>query len=188
MQVSGFSFDFWFTLLFGAIFLLVGTGMVLFGGLPTVRDAYASADWPTVEGTIVESRVDRSRSIRQGGSLSKGSHRRTFSAHVVYRYTVDGVPIDGENVAFGQHSSSSHTKMQQIANRYPAGKTVLVAYKPDDPFVAVLEPGATHESYFLLWFGGIFAVAGLGILAIPATIYWKQRAHAVDLTRGGGET
>lgn len=185
MQVNDSRFAFWFTLLFGGIFLLVGTGIVLFGGLPAVRNAHASVDWPTVEGTITESRVHRSRSGSGAGSQSRGSNRPTFSAQVVYRYMVDGVQIHGETVAFGQLSSSSHAKMQAIVTRYPAGKSVQVAYKPDDPFIAVLEPGATRDSYLLLLFGGIFTVFGLLVLVIPATILRQRRARASSVDRIG---
>ncbi len=168
---------FLFLLLFGGVFATVGFCVAFFVGRPILNKAKASVDWPTVQGTVDSSEVVRSRDS-DGDTM--------YSAEVVYSYTVDGRKFTCDTVWFGgdfrSSSSSSHHK---TVHRYPAGRQVNVHYKPDDPTVAVLEPGTKWSSYFAWGLGWLFCTIGLLVLggaAIRALVQLKTWA-----TGGAGD-
>jgi hypothetical protein len=63
---------------------------------------------------------------------------------------------DSENRAFATTFTS----------RYPVGESVRVAYNPDDPASAVLEPGIIRQPC-------LFVLMGLGIIAAVSWILAK---------------
>ena len=149
----------WIVLVFmGLIFTGIGVGVGWFIGWPTLQDAKASESWPSVKGKVIESELVRSRNK---------DNKSSYSADVIYEFTVDGEEFEGDNVWFGQYGSSNRSEMQKIVTEYPVGKEVDVYYKPDDPNESVLQPGAFTSSYMLLIFGGIFAGVGLLMLSVP---------------------
>ncbi len=93
--------------------------------------ARASADWPVVAGRIVTSEVT-SHTDEEG---------TTYSDEIEYVYAVDGTEYEADVVVIGGHGYGPH----RVVGRYPLGAEVTVAYDPDKPSRAVLEPGV--ESY-----------------------------------------
>ena len=147
----------WIGLIFmGLIFTSVGIGVGWFIGKPILDEAKASADWPSVKGKIIDSQLVRSRD-KDGKS--------SYSADVIFKYTVDNEEYEGDNVWFGQYGGNRST-MQKIVKQYPKGKEVDVFYMPDDPNESVLQPGAFTSSYMVLVIGMIFA--GVGVLMLAA--------------------
>lgn len=146
----------------GIIPFLSGLGVILFIGKPMVDQAKASENWPTTEGMILESEV------RDG----QGEESNMFSAHILYEYTVNNQTMEGDRIWFGgDFHSTNREQFQRIVNDYPLGKDVKVYYDPDDPVVAVLQPGAFNSSYIvyiigcvIMGFGGIFILAAIILL------------------------
>ena len=89
-----------------------------------------------------------------------------YSAHVVYRYDLDGGSFESDRVWFGgDYSTSDRSEMSEVDRRYPVGADVMVYYSPDDPSQSVLMPGAYLSSYILFVIGMVFlSVAGLLLL------------------------
>ena len=99
--------------------------------------ARASADWPVVAGRIVISEV----------TTHRDEEGTTYSDKIKYVYTVVGAEYQSSVVVIGGHSYGAH----RVVARYPLNADVSVAYDPNKPSRAVLEPGV--ESYQWQTFG-----------------------------------
>jgi hypothetical protein len=66
--------------------------------------------------------------------------------------------------------TSDAAAVKQIIDRYPDGSAVQVFYDPKDPTIAYLETRRSGGAVFLLLFGGLFAVMGLGALVLVALV------------------
>ena len=148
-------------ILFCIIFLGVGIALSIHGK-KVLDNAKASLDWPTCDGMVVTSSVDKQRKTSGTGSSRKTS--TTYHANVMYDYVVNEATYSSDNVSFGQGGNSNPNSARQIVNRYPAGKKTSVYFNPDSPEIAVLEPGAKGGSYMLLGGGVLFSVVGIAIL------------------------
>lgn len=151
----------------GAVFFLVGGGLILWIGLPTLNSAKASKAWPTVEGIVIESTV-----------LTKRSNGPTYKAVVVYDYEVEGEEYSSDRIWFGgEVSTSNRGQMRNIVKEYTEGEATTVHYDPENPKEAVLQPGAFFTSYFMIIFGSVFAVPG-AIMAMVAAFVMKTKPAA----------
>jgi hypothetical protein len=130
----------------------VGFGVLaLFIGINTLKNAYQSKWWPTVEGIVISSEVGHHHDHNSS----------TYKAQVLYDYKIEGSVFSSNTVSFGQYSSGNPRQARRIVNRYPKEKLVKVYYNPNNPEVSCLEPGASWSSYILLLFGALFASIGL---------------------------
>lgn len=170
----------------GGVFFLVGAGLGLFLGLPTISDAKASKSWPKVDGIVIESRVEMRRS---SGGANGRNNGPTYKAIVVYDYKVDDQPHSCDRIWFGSDiSTSNRGQMRDTVKQYPEGKTIQVYYDPENPSEAVLQPGAFFSSYFMVIFGGVFAFVG-GIILLVAIFGMGRKpadANHDDEDRFGG--
>ncbi len=161
---------FFFSRIFPLIFIVVG-GTVAFFGIRGLVRAKASVDWPTTEGKVVASSVERRTSRTTGGGTST-----TYHAEILYEYSAEGTRFDGDRVAYGDYGSSSRGHARDIVDRYPEGKSVTVYYMPGDPDECLLEPGMKVQSWFLPGFGLVFfAVGSLMAILLPRAMR-KQEA------------
>jgi hypothetical protein len=144
--------------LFCAVFMVVGL-LLLTPGLRNLFRARASVDWPRAAGVIRFSQVTSSTCTDRD---EDGTTRTTttYNSPLVYQYEVNGRKRYSNTRRFGQLAGSSAEWAQEIADKYPAGKQVQVAYSPSDPDLAVLEPGVTNEAYFLPGAGAAFFLFG----------------------------
>lgn len=136
-----------------------------------------SASWPTVQGTVVESRVVVTTSTR------KGRTQRSHSARVVYRYAVGGRELEADRLSFRMHMGGEDAARDTVA-AYPVGARVDVRHSPADPAVACLVPGTDAWQALPL---------GVGALAITfaGALWWFvqrniSRRMAVLAAAGGG--
>ncbi len=148
---------FFFGRIFPLPFAIVGAVTFFFGVRGVIR-AGQSSSWPTAEGKILSSSVERHTSRDKDGSST------TYHAEVCYEFTVNGQAYQGDRVAYGDYGSSSSSHAWRIVRRYPEGKAVTVHYMPDDPGECVLEAGRKLQAWFLPGFGLVFLVAGLAML------------------------
>jgi hypothetical protein len=142
---------------------LVGFGYFLafHGGWPTLKQARASAKWPSTSGSVRVSEVIK-KAARRGGWQ--------FTPHVEYVYRVEEHSYRSNRIWFGDDSQSySASQALEISNRYPVGQPVTVSFNSDSPGVAVLEPGAYPTSYALFVGGWIFLGIG-GLLLCSAHV------------------
>lgn len=153
----------------GAVFFLIGGGIMLFVGKPTLDAAKASKSWPSVDGVVIESRVETKRSNDRHDGPS-------YKAVVVYDYEVNNEAHSSDRIWFGSEvSTSKRGQMRDIVKQYPEGAQTTVYYDPDTPSEAVLQPGAFFTSYFMIIFGSVFAVVG-GIMLLVAVFAMKPKA------------
>lgn len=139
---------------FCLVFIGVGVGFSIYG-YNVLQNAKASAEWPTEKGIINVSEVIKHESTT--GTGTKKRRTVTYNAKIHYKYSVKGKSYTSTNVTFGQSTKGAG----EIVNHYPIGKKVNVFYNPEDPKVAVLEPGVSMASYLFLGFGILFTLMGL---------------------------
>src|SRR5262245_49672203 len=116
----------------GVIFALVGIGAI---GV-AAWDAWwgrASRTWPTVPGTITESR------LQLESARDPNDNTVTETAKIEYHFEVDNSVFWGGRIAYD--GALGRYAARQAVERYPRGATVSVAYDPTDPRRCVLEPG-----------------------------------------------
>lgn len=97
------------------------------------RYSHQAANWPSVRGRVVESRVE---SFRE----KVGDHWTTFYRPVVeYAYEVHGLKLHGNQIKLMTQISGSETMAACMAAKYPTDSAVDVHYDPADPTNSALE-------------------------------------------------
>lgn len=138
-----------------ALVVLSGA-FAIFIGVENTRLARESSGWPTVEGEIVRSAVDKEVS-----TTSPGRGSVTYRAVVHYRYRVADVDYAGERVALGEYATADPADAEAIVGRYPVGRRLPVHYRPGAPGTAVLEVGEHGAPWLYAALGGVFVLVGL---------------------------
>ncbi len=115
--------------------LITGCLILVWGFfLSAIPTMIASQGWPSTAGTITSC-------IRQGTSFKEydGDYHTETKVFISYQYTVTGTAYSSSAVNAIDYALSLYPIV--FADRYPAGKAVVVYYNPKDPSQAVLEPG-----------------------------------------------
>lgn len=160
MQKSSNSMGCLGSMIFLLVFVGVGIGLSLWGW-SVLQKARVSESWPQAQGEIVSSEVRRSDD--ENGS--------SYSGDVTFEYVVADSRYSSDNVSFGQYSGNrSHA--EEIVAKYPVGSRVTVYYDPEDVATAVLEPGVTWSSYFLIGMGVLFTC--IPIIIMPFTLLRRR--------------
>lgn len=132
-------------------FMILGAGVLSWGYHMYHKTEEAKA-WPTTTGRVITSEVK-----------SQGS-TRMYKPAVQYGYTVGGKNYLSSHVSFAEYSSSHPSRAQSIISKYPVGATILVHYQPQNPDLAVLDPGDMGGIYIPFVIGSffmLFSVVGL---------------------------
>ncbi len=144
---------------FGAVACCLGL-LALTGGILRGWHGYASTSWPTTPGKIIMAQ----RGGGENGEDAPDDTTDTASyARFVYEYTVNGVKHFNNLRRFAQTEGGSTEEAERIAERYRKGAAVKVSYFPDDPDVAVLEPGNTGAVMVLPAIGVVILLFGLAV-------------------------
>jgi hypothetical protein len=115
--------------------------------------ASASARWPTVIGTITESRL-AIENDRDGDE--------TYRADIRFAYRVGERDYQGSTVKWGWTAIFAlRSRAAAVLAKYPAGMKVTVHYDPAQPRTAVLEPLSREGMGAPLVFAASFVGAGL---------------------------
>ncbi len=133
-------------LFFVTLSLLAGAALVGLGLWLRARSRACLA-WPSVDGQVIESRID-------------DAHLEMTKPILRYRYAVAGREHVGFRASFSGYGVS-RAAMEALIRPYPLGATVRVYYNPADPALAVLD--RTTESDWAYWL-----LFGLGFLALAA--------------------
>jgi hypothetical protein len=146
---------------FGRNLMVLGTLILALGAFGAIKGAL-TLRWPRASATITSAELLRQSvqsNRRQGGSHDDGWN----SFHVLFRYRVGDVEhVSGgvEPYDFGMQNSAGAEK---IRARHPVGSTAMVAYDPDNPTVAYLEPGPSSFALVLCGIGGFMALVGFWV-------------------------
>lgn len=98
--------------------------------------AYKSNFWPKVNGHVTESQ----------------------NRFVLYDYDVNGNTFSAFRIRYGRRGAGAFDSGLDI--RYPLNKQVTVYYDPDNPCIAVLEPGLKLGDIISILFGVVVMVIG----------------------------
>jgi len=142
-------------------------GFALFIGVREIVGARSSRNWPSVDGTVIRSKVRVSES-RGTDSSGKSTTTYDYEADIGYRYAVgDGAALQGDRLSFG--GLTNRAIAERTVKKYPVGATVKVYYDPGKPEQSVLEPGYSGGMLFMPIMGTV--VVGCGLLS--AWLIWK---------------
>ncbi|MFI5091197.1 MAG: DUF3592 domain-containing protein [Terriglobales bacterium] len=120
-----------------------GMGLAI-GEMRAIAKARRSSSWPSVDALIAAAQPYSAPHVPElKGTVSSPGIRCS--------YTVRGKHYESE-VWFG---GQEHFWVDQesVAARYAMGEAVRVYYDPDNPSEAVLRPGPSRDSWWLLGFG-----------------------------------
>ena len=147
-------------LILGGVLGLLLAAYLAFGSIGDIRQARASASWPTVQGEVTAFAHERARRSEAdigrdpGPSNVRRETRQTLDW--AYTYAVDGETYTGRRAAWGGPDRRG---------LYAMGDEVTVHYDPDDPATAILHPDSAPASragavLALLCVGGAMVYGG----------------------------
>ena len=149
-----------FGFIMSSSFLIAGAWAFLFS-LRDIRRGRASKSWPTTTGKITFSGIKKV-------SDSEGTF---YFPDISYEYSVDGVTYLSDAIHFGPARGFAFpSSARKRASKYTVGMPVTVYYNPEDPNIAVLEPGIRTSSFIFLGLGALSFIIGLFIFSV--LIYW----------------
>lgn len=155
-----------FAIFFGIVAIFVGWARVTHGA--------TSLNWPTTDGEITYSQIERTTAPERTGT-DRVQYR--YHADIKYEYTVDDVTYEGDQLAFADPPGGKNDRGEQEAraalDRYPILQPVQVYYDPEDPATAVLESGISFGSITPFLAGLLMLPGGLFLLFVAR----RQRAQ-----------
>lgn len=128
----------------------------------------ASAEWPSVDGTVLSNEVKTIRMADKTGAVSV-----TYSVNLRYRYTVGGPSYESSRIGWGTKSADRQPDIPEAFVRdHPPGSMLAVFYDPASPATAMIDPtgsrfGLVHVNLarVMAW---TLALCGLLSLAFAA--------------------
>jgi hypothetical protein len=135
------------------IFLLIGFGLTAIA-LWRIGQALASQAWPTAEGRIA----------------GMGASAKSASIVVAYQVAGESYEISLESTAITGRALSPEGEWRWMLAHYKTGQQVAVAFDPDDPSNAILEPGLTPHAAVPL-------VGGLALVLAGGFGFWRRRGY-----------
>ncbi|MCA9165715.1 MAG: DUF3592 domain-containing protein [Pirellulaceae bacterium] len=144
------------------------------GFVAQVRLGLASAEWPSVQGEVLNSYVRYSH--------DRGLKRAGGTPEISYRYEVQGRTYENDMVTY-VNDGYGNDWATQLVEAHPVGHLATVYFDPNGPHESVLIPGATSYGIFLAGFAfsmflTVFLVAGGGCLW--AARYWRKQASQLE--------
>ncbi|MFB3827453.1 MAG: DUF3592 domain-containing protein [Bryobacteraceae bacterium] len=157
--------------LFGAVFALVGAGLLAGAGWSANGRFRILKEWPVAQATVTQSEVVPYRD--SDGDLM---HRTV----VEFQYTAAGRAFTTPGQS--DYSSSSFRDMKRMADRFPKGSVHPIKYNPEDPSDISFTYGYNFGFFFLpLLLGGmglVFAVTGVSIAIVSFRSRARRKCHA----------
>ncbi len=149
--------------MFGSVFASLGL-IGLAHGAVEIQRGRASVGWPRTQGQIVYQKIDSNQSRGTAGAGEGGTTQTSHGSHLIYQYQIAGRTYYSNQRRFGQLSAAGADWAEEIAAAYPPGSPIAVSYSPENPQLAVLEPGAGWEACWLPGAAGVSLLFGLGVL------------------------
>lgn len=136
--------------------LLIGSGVVaVLFPLVTWSRVRASRRWPSVQGRILQSTLDRHS--RSGSGYS-------YTPRIRYAYVVDRQEYESSQINFWGVVGGSEWIARRTTARYPEGARVPVYYNPEGPSEAVLDRAFSPLVLILPPVGIFLGVLGYALL------------------------
>lgn len=99
----------------GILFILAGIIALIWGGF-VLKNASASAAWPSVRGEVTESKVETK--VERVKKNDRWRNVTTYSAKVHYGYSVGGTQHTGGKVSFGEYGGEQEHARRTV-KRFP---------------------------------------------------------------------
>ena len=115
-----------------------------------------SDEWPTVQGTVTDTRIEE--------SYDSEDSEYSYKPKITYEYLVDGETYEASRIDFRFFPKSYGTRSaaQNFINQLTTGARVTVYYNPNNPERAVLvREQEEWMLYGLMAGGGVLAILGL---------------------------
>lgn len=141
------------TLLFGAMFVAVGTEQRING--------HDSTNWPVVPAVVTASKIEHESSA----SINMAAGEDRYHALITYRYEHEGTAYEhtGFNIG-GSLTYSIEDRAVAFIASYPVGSRLKVHVNPARPDTAVVEIGVPKSSGSLLYMGIFVMLFGVVLL------------------------
>jgi hypothetical protein len=149
--------------------LAFGRNLIVLGVLALLPGVWGAAKgaltlrWPRAEATIIDADLTR-QSLRRSSTPRSTDMWNSF--HVHYRYEVGGREYLGGYVEPYDHGMQNSAGAEKMRARHPVGAKAQVAYDPDAPEIAYLEPGPSSFSLALVGIGTVIGLSGLWIRSL----------------------
>ncbi len=150
----------WFRVAMGLFFLIGGIWFVA-SMRERVFEASSSTGWPTAPATITQAHV-----VPRGSTDRKGRKQTNYFPVVEYTYLVDGNSYAGTHFRFSALGSSDPDEWREMVGRFQTAQPPMIRYKPSDPSVSVVVPGADDFDVLFATGCGIAAIGGLAFAII----------------------
>ncbi len=118
-----------------------------------MHHARNSVNWPSTKGIVAKSYLHEYYS-------DDDSNEASYDPIVEYNFTVKEKFYTNDRRTY-ESVGMNKTQAAKVISKYPLDFPVTVYYNPDDPTIAVLEPGAYGTNYDMVIWGYILFIAGL---------------------------
>ena len=96
-------------------------------------------NWPYTRGKIIRSEL-KSQLMRTRHNIDGAfGMRMVYYPDILYTYRVHAEAFESNQIFFGQSSSSNIDYANDLVDKYPQGKDILVYYNPEKPEMAILK-------------------------------------------------
>lgn len=137
-----------FMIILGVCFSIYGSTIFI--------EAWQSASWPTVTGTVVKSEVVETQ--------NRNVH--VFMPVIEYSYSIDDTQYSGNRISDWETTSKNRKDIEKILAPYAKDNEVNIYYSPSNPRNSLLSPGVHLSSTYWLITGILLAIAGAVSLII----------------------
>lgn len=144
-------------------------------------EAEASLQWPRAQGAVTASALEQTR-IRRGRSSVEG-----WDAAIEYTYRVEGEEFSSAYIHYGWRPTRNLDKAKALVDAYPVGAAVQPAFDPQNPALAVLEPGHMDaveewldEEKSRMFTGMIAGLLGLVVTSVVMVLIYRRRKQAME--------
>ena len=132
--------------IFASIFFIVSI-MIIRSVLINLYLGRRTKKWPRVSGEVKSSKYELKK------SESYDDITYSHFARVKYKYTINSIDYQSNQIFIGDENSSSDYLSKQRVEKYTPGSIVTVYCDPEHPEKSVLEPGIHLEIFPWLGFG-----------------------------------
>lgn len=140
-----------------AIFIaFIGLAFLGVGG-SSLWEEFSSLNWPSVQGTVVQSEIKR---------WSKKKSEYDYRAQLLYQYQVSDKTYTSDRIDTGKNRYKSQLAGEEALASYPVGKRITVYYHPQHPERALLKTGVRLATLFKACLGIFLLFGGLGFALI----------------------
>ena len=132
-------------------FLIAGTILLLYD-IKGLVDGYNSMKWPSASGVITKSEIETTL------IPFKNRYREHYSPLVEFSYQVDDATYTSSRINLGKELGGPKEFLEGYIISYPIGSDVISYYDPENPALAVLEPGIAPITCMYAGTGGLMLV------------------------------